>query len=165
MKLILTIIALAFVMPACVSAESTALPFTDIPKDHWASEAVASVSKAGIMKGYADSKFKGDKCVTRYELAAALAGLAQFFQESRKPLLDKSESMPKKEAEKAKADPVKWLIENKYLPANTILKKDPNKPVSESEVAAGAASVIARACELDVKSNPLKPLPTEKDWQ
>ncbi len=169
MKNILIAAFFTFILAITVYAENNAPSFKDIPAEHWASEAVAAVQKAGIMRGYPDATFKGDKCVTRYELAAALAGLAQFFQESRKPLVDEKKEAPKQKAlapaKKAETNPVKWLIDNKYLPANTILRRDKNKPVNAAEIADAAAAVIARACELDVVANPPKPLATEKDWQ
>ena len=46
--------------------------FPDVPKDHWANRAVETLKGNGIMKGYPDGEFKGDKQMTRYEYAELL---------------------------------------------------------------------------------------------
>jgi S-layer homology domain len=43
--------------------------FTDVPAGHWAQEAVDYASKAGLVQGYPDQTFKGNKTLTRYEAA------------------------------------------------------------------------------------------------
>ncbi len=47
--------------------------FKDVPANHWAYKAVMTLVKKGIMKGYPDGTFKGNKKVTRFELAKILA--------------------------------------------------------------------------------------------
>ena len=44
--------------------------FPDVPENHWAYEYVTKLAKAGILKGYPDGKFAGDRMMTRYEFAA-----------------------------------------------------------------------------------------------
>jgi N-acetylmuramoyl-L-alanine amidase len=46
--------------------------FPDVLSDHWAAEAVERMAEAGIISGYPDGTFQGDKPVTRYELASSL---------------------------------------------------------------------------------------------
>jgi hypothetical protein len=142
-------------------------PFSDVPKDHWAAVSVDTLAKAGILKGYPDKTFKGDQCVTRYELAAALSGLAQFFEESRKPLIEKTQpaKTQKSDEKLRRKNSVDWLIANEYLPKTTILAKQPRSTVKSSEMADAMAAVVARMCELDAKANPPKPLPSDKDWE
>ena len=43
--------------------------FPDVPENHWAYEAVATMAKSGLVKGYPDGEFKGDRTMTRYEFA------------------------------------------------------------------------------------------------
>jgi uncharacterized coiled-coil protein SlyX len=43
--------------------------FTDVPAGHWAQEAVDYASKAGLVQGYPDQTFRGNKTLTRYEAA------------------------------------------------------------------------------------------------
>lgn len=50
-------------------------PFSDVPKSHWAYEAIQSLAAKGLLEGYADGKFKGTKAMTRYEMALMVARL------------------------------------------------------------------------------------------
>ena len=47
----------------------TTTMFPDVPENHWAYEAVAAMAKSGLVKGYPDGEFKGDRNMTRYEFA------------------------------------------------------------------------------------------------
>jgi len=42
---------------------------TDVPKDHWAYAAIQELVKDGIIDGFPDGTFRGDKTMTRYEMA------------------------------------------------------------------------------------------------
>ena len=44
--------------------------FPDIPENHWAYEYVHELAKLGIVDGYPDGNFEGDRMMTRYEMAA-----------------------------------------------------------------------------------------------
>lgn len=48
-------------------------PFSDVPAKHWAYEAVATLAKEGVLTGYHDGTFRGDKTMTRYEMAQLVA--------------------------------------------------------------------------------------------
>lgn len=54
---------------------SAANSFTDVSADDWAYQAVASLSDEGVIDGYPDGTFRGDKHVTRYEIAQIVARL------------------------------------------------------------------------------------------
>ena len=43
--------------------------FPDIAKNHWAYEAVEELTKQGLLEGYPDGTFGGDRMMTRYEFA------------------------------------------------------------------------------------------------
>lgn len=61
---------------ACAAVTvSAANPFTDVSADDWAYQAVASLSDEGVIDGYPDGTFRGDKHVTRYEIAQIIARL------------------------------------------------------------------------------------------
>ena len=61
---------------ACAAVTvSAANPFTDVYSDDWAYQAVASLSDEGVIDGYPDGTFRGDKHVTRYEIAQIVARL------------------------------------------------------------------------------------------
>lgn len=46
--------------------------FPDVPKNHWAYEYVSTLKGNGVLTGYPDGEFKGDRPMTRYEFAAML---------------------------------------------------------------------------------------------
>ncbi|MCE5200300.1 MAG: S-layer homology domain-containing protein [Armatimonadota bacterium] len=48
-------------------------PFTDVPTDHWAYDAVNRLQQDGVIIGYPDGTFAGKRTITRYEFAVAIA--------------------------------------------------------------------------------------------
>ena len=46
--------------------------FPDIPENHWAYDYVTKLARAGIVEGYEDGEFKGNRMMTRYEFAAVI---------------------------------------------------------------------------------------------
>lgn len=61
---------------ACAAVTASAAnPFTDVSADDWAYQAVVSLSDEGVIDGYPDGTFRGDKHVTRYEIAQIVARL------------------------------------------------------------------------------------------
>ena len=73
MKKILAIAAVA-ALSAGVSAYA-ANPFSDVSTSDWAYQAVSDLSDQGIVEGYPDGTFKGERNITRYELAQIIARL------------------------------------------------------------------------------------------
>ncbi|HOD42948.1 MAG TPA: S-layer homology domain-containing protein, partial [Candidatus Wallbacteria bacterium] len=72
-KGLLLVVVVVFLATAIGAA--FAGPFSDVPKKHWAYEAVNSLAAKGLLEGYADGKFKGAKAMTRYEMALLVARL------------------------------------------------------------------------------------------
>ena len=70
MKKILAIAAAA--LTAGVSAYA-ANPFSDVSTNDWAYQAVADLSDQGVVIGYPDGTFRGERNITRYELAQIVA--------------------------------------------------------------------------------------------
>ncbi|WP_276874578.1 S-layer homology domain-containing protein [Dialister micraerophilus] len=79
MKKILALAAVA-ALTAGVSAYA-ANPFSDVSTDHWAYQAVADLSAQGVVEGYPNGTFQGEKHITRYEVAQIVARL--LAQESQ----------------------------------------------------------------------------------
>ena len=73
MKKILALAAVA-ALTAGVSAYA-ANPFSDVTPDDWAYQAVSDLSAQGVVEGYPDGSFKGERNMTRYELAQIIARL------------------------------------------------------------------------------------------
>ncbi|CUH94992.1 hypothetical protein P22_1061 [Propionispora sp. 2/2-37] len=48
-------------------------PFSSVPKDHWAYPAVEKLVHEGLIDGYGDEDFRGEKAITRYEMAELVA--------------------------------------------------------------------------------------------
>jgi uncharacterized coiled-coil protein SlyX len=67
--LMMALLLLATIMPATADVPS------DVPAEHWAVEAVRDLYNRGIFIGYPDDSFRGDRAVTRYELAVVLSRL------------------------------------------------------------------------------------------
>ena len=54
---------------------SASMFFIDVPKNHWAYDAVRELAERGLIEGYdgkISNQFKGDRTLTRYEFAQAL---------------------------------------------------------------------------------------------
>ena len=123
--------------------------FKDVPKDHWAAEAVNKLADAGVLKGYPDGTFKGEKTVTRYELAAALSSMIQFIQQSRKPLTQSAK--PASQQPSWAEASTSFLKSGGYLPKDSPLLKDGNKPITPDDLANALASVATKLIDQDVK--------------
>ena len=67
--LVATIMVATMIMPAFAAS----MPFADVPKDHWAYDSVAELAAAGLVIGYPDGTFKGERQFTRYEMAMVFA--------------------------------------------------------------------------------------------
>ena len=55
------------------SAAAAANPFSDVPRDHWAYDAVTQLAADGVVEGYGDGTYRGDRSITRYEMAQMTA--------------------------------------------------------------------------------------------
>ncbi|MBQ7883657.1 MAG: S-layer homology domain-containing protein [Phascolarctobacterium sp.] len=67
-------LVLAMAMALGVTASAYAAnPFSDVPAGHWAYDSVAKLAQAGVVDGYADGAFDGEKLMTRYEMAQIVA--------------------------------------------------------------------------------------------
>ena len=67
-------LVLAMAMALGVTASAYAAnPFSDVPAGHWAYDSIAKLAAAGVIDGYGDTTFKGDRLMTRYEMAQIVA--------------------------------------------------------------------------------------------
>ncbi|QDR81179.1 S-layer homology domain-containing protein [Sporomusa termitida] len=83
-----------FATPASSNPVYAAAPqsFSDVPADHWAYAAVTQLATAGIVDGYDDNSFRGDKTMSRYEFAIIVAKAMDKFDaadDANKQLIDK----------------------------------------------------------------------------
>lgn len=88
------------ILPAMVAMTLTgttyAASFTDVPKDHWAYASVNQLVKAGLVDGYSDGSFKGDKTISRFEMAIIVGKAIDRF--------DKADEADKKEIDRLSAE-------------------------------------------------------------
>lgn len=72
------LLALAFAaLSATAFAADGADSFSDVPKDHWSYEALDYLAKNGVIEGYTDGTFQGNRTMSRYEMAAITARAMQ----------------------------------------------------------------------------------------
>ena len=69
------VLAGSFVLTLVMAASAWAQPFADTPATHWARDALATLAAKGLIEGYPDGTFKGDRSMTRYEMAMVVARL------------------------------------------------------------------------------------------
>jgi len=72
-KKLVASLAAAMVLGVAGTSFAATNPFTDVPAKHWSYDAVTKLASAGIVDGYGDGTFKGDKTISRYEMAQIVA--------------------------------------------------------------------------------------------
>ena len=72
-KTLVSALTTALVVGAASTTFAAANPFSDVPADHWAYDAVSQLAQDGVIEGYGDSTFQGNKNITRYEMAQMVA--------------------------------------------------------------------------------------------
>lgn len=70
------VMALTIALPALGQTN----PFRDVPLDHWAYDAIAELAAAGLVEGYPDGTFGGERTFTRYEMAMVFARILARFE-------------------------------------------------------------------------------------
>lgn len=113
----IALLALAIGGPALAQG-----PFTDVPTDHWAYDAVEQLVSDGIIVGYPDGTFGGKRAMTRFEFAQALQRAIPIIVEKVPP----SMIPPAAEVTKADIDALKGDI--------AALKAAPKPEVSKADL-------------------------------
>ncbi|MBV8284138.1 MAG: S-layer homology domain-containing protein, partial [Candidatus Eremiobacteraeota bacterium] len=90
----------AFAAFAMTGRIATATPFSDVPANHWAYQAIQSLAADGLVEGYPNGRFKGDRPMTRYEMAVLIARV-----------IAKVQSMTPSYASKADLDKLQKLMD------------------------------------------------------
>ncbi|NSW76170.1 MAG: S-layer homology domain-containing protein [Candidatus Atribacteria bacterium] len=73
-------LALALVLVFAFALPALANPFVDVPLNHWAYDAVQSLAAKGVIIGYPDGTFGGNRALTRYEFAMAIARAIGYLE-------------------------------------------------------------------------------------
>ena len=72
-KTMVAALAAALTIGAASTTFAAANPFSDVPRDHWAYDAVTQLAADGVIEGYGDGTYRGDRNITRYEMAQMVA--------------------------------------------------------------------------------------------
>lgn len=88
-KLFTTALLSTMLVGATTAFASPASPFEDVPKDHWAYDAIAQLSNDGVLEGYGDGTYEGSSSMTRYEFAQATAKAMTKTDEKHFIIIDK----------------------------------------------------------------------------
>ena len=71
---------LANVLELNKAAKKISNPFSDVASSHWATDAVINLASEGIIEGYGDGTFRGNKNITRYEAATMVARVESMLK-------------------------------------------------------------------------------------
>ena len=116
------VLALALAMGVSATALA-ANPFSDVPAGHWAYGSIAKLAAAGVVDGYGDGTYRGDRLMTRYEMAQIVArAMAKGANVDRlaSEFADELDSLGVRVAKlEKKSDNVKITGEVRYSYANT----------------------------------------------
>ena len=124
-KTLVSVLTTALVVGAASTTFAAANPFSDVPADHWACDAVTQLAKDGVVEGYGDSTYRGGQEITRYEMAqiVAKAMAKENISKADKALVDKLAAEFSDELNnlgvrvsnlEKKTDNVKWTGEARY---------------------------------------------------
>ncbi|MFQ3548644.1 MAG: S-layer homology domain-containing protein [Armatimonadota bacterium] len=122
-----------------------AIKYSDVPENHWAKEAIDSLTEKGIMQGYSDSSFKGDNYLTRYEFAVALDRMVEFIINSQKPLVLENKISSNKHWAKQS---ISNLTEKKIISKDFVNDKNGNSYITQEEV----GNLLADAAVMIIES-------------
>ena len=129
-KTLVSALTTALVVGAASTTFAAANPFSDVPADHWAYDAVSQLAADGVIEGYGDTTFRGNQNITRYEMAQMIAKAMAKTDVSAadKALIDKLAAEFSDELDnlgvrvsnlERNADMVKWTGEARYTYKST----------------------------------------------
>jgi hypothetical protein len=148
------IITVALLRPGTSAQASPAqeTAFRDIPAGHVAAGAVADLKAKGILTGYSDDTFHGNRPVTRYELAVTLYRFGRYYDKSNEPLSTTSVPLP---PAPSWASPARqFLVSNLYLRSDSAIFGNPGTvPVTSDQLADCLSSIFDRITD---RSMPLQ---------
>ena len=141
-KTLVSALTTALVVGAASTTFAAANPFSDVPADHWAYDAVTQLAKDGVVEGYGDSTYRGEQSITRYEMAqiVAKAMAKEDISKADKALVDKLAAEFSDELNnlgvrvsnlEKKTDNVKWTGEARYTYASARHEDQAKKNTNE----------------------------------
>lgn len=76
----------AILLITLINVTSFAKELSDVPKDHWAGEAVYGIVKYGVTQGFPDGTYRGTRTINRFELSILLWNMIQATEERMEEL-------------------------------------------------------------------------------
>ena len=123
-KSVVSALTTALVVGATATTFAAANPFSDVPAGHWAYQSVTKLAQEGVIEGYGDGTFLGNRNITRYEMAQMIAkAMAKNPQGASKAELDRLAAEFREELDnlgvrveklEKNSDKVKWTGEIRY---------------------------------------------------
>ena len=124
-KLITSAITASLMMGIASTSFAATNPFSDVPADSWAYDAVTTLANDGVIDGYPDGTYQGQNTMTRYEMAQIVArAMARTdLEKADKAIVDKLavefadelDNLGVRVADlEKKSDNMKWKGELKY---------------------------------------------------
>jgi hypothetical protein len=140
----------AALFPSASAAPTGIVTFRDVPKSHWAAPSLASDVQNGLTKGYPDDTYRGDRPVTRYEMAVLLNNFVAFVQKGQAPLHPTNVSPVS-----VSAPPSHWahsaqvqLVTNRYLPPTSpLIASLGSHSVTGKEAAVAFGQAVSRVSD------------------
>jgi hypothetical protein len=131
-KKLVASLAAAMVLGVAGTSFAAANPFSDVPAKHWSYGAVTQLENAGILEGYGDGTFRGDKTISRYEMAIIVAKAMSKLDQAdatNKALIEKLEAEYAAELKGlgAKYDSLDKRVDNVMLSGYVRAKYDSDK--------------------------------------
>jgi hypothetical protein len=71
---------LMLVLVSLVASVPAVAQLKDVPSNHWAASAVSDVVKMGVVQGYPDGTYRGNRNITRYEAAIMISKIAKYLE-------------------------------------------------------------------------------------
>ena len=145
-KTLVSALTTALVVGAASTTFAAANPFSDVPADHWAYDAVSQLAKDGVIEGYGDSTFQGQSNITRYEMAQMVAkAMAKEDQANAadKAMIDKLAAEFSDELNnlgvrvsnlEKKTDNVKWTGEVRYTADRVVKEHNSEKDNTDNDL-------------------------------
>ena len=103
-------LSIAALLVLAVVSPAFSQPFADVPTDHWAFDAIAELAAKGLVEGYPDGTFKGDRAMTRYEMAMVVARILARVEAIKIPPPPPPVKIPPPEVTRADIQTLQRLI-------------------------------------------------------
>src|SRR6056297_3274393 len=93
-------VLIAMLLVVALAVPTFAATFSDVPSNHWAYDAVNELVAAGIVEGYPDGTYKGQRNLSRYEVAMIVSRALDNIEKESAALKAEIAAMKEDEGDK-----------------------------------------------------------------